>query len=97
VSDLHVATDADAIEKSPRVHLKCAEIVRLETLTSLDIDVGLVLDGAKNANLSAVIIIGEDEDGDFYFASNKSDGGDALWLLEKAKHKLLKIGGIIEE
>lgn len=97
MNDLHIATDEDAIEKPQRSHLKCAEVVRLETMTTLDIPPDLVLDGAKKADLSAVMVIGEEADGTFYFASNKSDGADALWLLEKAKYKLLRIGGIIEE
>jgi hypothetical protein len=43
--------------------------------------------------LAYVIIIGETDDGEFYFASSKASGPDVLWDLEKAKLVLLQEGG----
>lgn len=40
-----------------------------------------------------VCIIGYDEKGEWFFRTNISDGGAAMWLLQMAAHKLLKCGG----
>lgn len=50
------------------------------------------MDNAKEAGLTSAIILGWDEDGDIYFAASMADGGDALWLIEKAKRALLSYG-----
>ena len=69
-----------------------AEIITLDCVTYLDVPVERVLDAAKGRlDGGAVIIIGRDKDGELYFAANKADGGDALWLLEKAKLLLLEV------
>lgn len=60
-------------------------------VTRLDTPPERVIDGAGKANLSDVVIVGFTEDGDFYFASNKADAGDVVWLLEQAKFKLLRM------
>lgn len=49
-----------------------------------------VLEAAKG-RLKRVTIIGEDDNGSFYFAASHSDGPENLWALEMAKHKLLNI------
>jgi len=61
----------------------------LDTVTRLDIPAGRVIDGAKEADLETALVIGWDEDGEFYFASSKADGGCVLWLLELAKKELM--------
>lgn len=66
-------------------------VVFLPVVTRLDIPVERVLDMAKAAGLTQVLILGYDADGDEYFASNTADGPDNLWLLERAKKKLLDI------
>lgn len=60
-------------------------------VTCLDIDCERVLAGAAG-ELAHVIIVGYKHDGEFYFASNKSDGPECLWALEQAKMRLLEIG-----
>lgn len=67
-----------------------AEIITLDVITKLDIPVERVIDGAKKADLETAVVIGWDKDGEFYFASNKADGADVLWLLEQAKKRLLE-------
>lgn len=69
--------------------LKLAPVSILPVVTSHDIGVDRVLDGAVAANLDVAIVIGRTADGEFYFASNKSDGGAVLWELETARLKLL--------
>jgi len=68
-----------------------ADIINLPTVTYLDLPIERVLEGAGEANLSEIVILGFDEDGDFYFSASKASGGDVLWLLEKAKLGLLTV------
>ena len=50
----------------------------------------LVIDNAKKADLQTVVIIGFDKDGCEYFDASVQGGGTVLWLLERAKLKLLR-------
>jgi hypothetical protein len=65
------------------------DVVLLNVVTRLDIPVQRVLDGAVSADLEEVVVIGYDKEGQFYFSSNKANGGSVLWLLEQAKKELL--------
>lgn len=65
------------------------EVVELDMVTRLDIPVDRVLNNAPKS-MQAVVLVGWDENGEFYFASSKSDGGDVLWLLETAKKRLMQ-------
>lgn len=69
--------------------LKLAPVAVLPVVTSLDIDVQRVAEAAVDAQLERIIVIGRTADGDFYFASSKSDGGEVLWELETARLKLM--------
>ena len=61
-------------------------IVNLDVITTLDIDPNRVIESLKDAKLTDIIVIGYDEEGEFYFAGSKADGGEALWMLEMAKN-----------
>ena len=63
----------------------------LPVVTTLDLDVGSVLQAAIDAKPSYAMVIGENADGGLYFAASKSDGGEALWWMEKAKAALMEI------
>jgi hypothetical protein len=67
-----------------------SNIVDIGCITTLDLDPDRVLTNACG-ELSRVVIIGEREDGSEYFASSASDGGDVLWMMERAKLKLLRM------
>ena len=65
-------------------------VVDFNGITKLDLDPERVL--AKAAGkLQSVVIIGETKDGDEYFASSVADGGSVLWMIERAKLKLLRV------
>lgn len=66
-------------------------VVTLDILTSLDVPPERVLNGAIEADLQGAVVLGWTQDGDFYFASSIADGGNCMWLLEKAKLLLLTI------
>ena len=66
-------------------------VIPLNNVTRLDIPVDRVLQGADDADLEHVVILGYGkETGEEYFASSYADGGDVLWLLERAKLQLLR-------
>lgn len=80
------------VHRKPEPHLKmAAPVTILPVVTCLDIAVQRVLDGAAEALLDHVVVVGTTQAGDFYFASNKSSGPECLWLLEQAKLKLLNV------
>lgn len=70
-------------------NLKLVKVTVLPVVTSLDVDVQRVAQEAVDAELERVIILGRTADGEFYFASSKSDGGEVLWELETARLKLM--------
>lgn len=65
-------------------------LVYLDVATRLNIPADRVIDAAKG-NLDRVVIIGYDHDGAEYFASSIADGGEVNWLLDRCKHKLLRM------
>lgn len=65
--------------------------VRFSGTTTLDLDPTHVLAAALERGLTEVVVLGYDGDGDEYFASSKSDGGDVLWLLAMAQKNLLDV------
>lgn len=66
-----------------------AEIHIFNGITSLDIPVDRVLEQAIG-KLQGVVVLGYDEEGEFYGASNYADRGEVLWLLELCKKKLME-------
>lgn len=68
-----------------------SNVIEWNGVTSLDMPADRILENAKG-QLEGVIVIGyRTDDGSEFFASSYADGGDALWLLERAKKKLLDI------
>ncbi len=68
-----------------------AAIIPFTGITKLDMPADYVLEAAKQAKLSGVVIAGETEDGEEYFASSIASGPEALWLIERLKKKLLEV------
>jgi hypothetical protein len=67
-------------------------VILLGNITKLDLPVSRVLDAAKDlVDSGGVIVLGWGKDGDLYFSSSIADGGEVLWLMEKAKAALLEI------
>lgn len=67
------------------------DVIYGDFITRLDLPAERVLSGAQAADLRSVVILGYDQDGNEYFASSMSDGGTVLWLMERARLKLLRI------
>lgn len=68
-------------------------VIPLGNFTRIDLPVERVLDLARNrlTGQSGVVVIGWDENGELSFTSTFADGGEVLWLLEKAKQALLEV------
>ena len=64
------------------------EVVIFHGITVLDLDPDRTLREAEGV-LEHVVIIGRTKDGDEYFSSSVADGGDVLWMLERAKKAIL--------
>lgn len=64
-------------------------------VTVLDLDPDRVLSSAVG-ELECVVLIGRTKEGDEYFTSSVADGGDVLWMMERAKKALLEISDEIE-
>lgn len=63
-------------------------VVVLPVVTSLPLDPTRVL-GEAMGQVTKVVIFGVTETGEEYFASSISDGADILWMMERARHKLM--------
>lgn len=70
---------------------EAANVHGLDRITHLDVRPGLVLAAATKAELTGVVVLGYDADGDEYFASSLADGADVLWLMERLKLRLLTV------
>lgn len=72
------------------------DIVILPVETTLDLPLDRILDGALAAELSDCLLMGYDKDGHFYMASQTTEAGKLLILMERARAVLkrqLGIGG----
>lgn len=70
-----------------------ADNVRMFTgITPNNYDANVMLEAATRADLTDVIIMGWDKDGDLFFSASMGDGPECLWLIEKAKAALLSVG-----
>ena len=67
-----------------------AEVLPFTGITSLDVDPARILEAAKDAGLTEVVICGVNADGDEYFASSVADASAAGWHLDRAKWQLMR-------
>jgi hypothetical protein len=68
------------------------KVIPLGNISRLDLPTERVLETAKGHCTDGVVVLGFDDDGEFYFSSSIADGSSVIWLLEMAKKKLLEIG-----
>jgi hypothetical protein len=66
-----------------------ADIFIFNGITKLDLPPDRVLEQAVG-KLQGVLVIGFDHEGEFYGASSYADGGNAIWLLEVCKKRILE-------
>lgn len=63
----------------------------LNMVTRMDIPVDRVIDSIPR-DMAEIVVVGYTADGEFYFATNKANGPDVLWMLQMAAKKILEIG-----
>lgn len=68
-----------------------SNVVELSCQTTLDLPAERILGKALDADLETAVVVGFDKDGQFYFASTTADGGNVMWLFEKAKLALFGV------
>lgn len=66
-------------------------VVAFPGITRLDGDPAITLAEAVKEGLAHVVVIGETEDGEEYFASSVAGGPDVLWMLARAQKRLLEV------
>ena len=66
------------------------KVIPFGGITRLDLPVDRILDGAKEWGAQSVVVIGWDGEDEFAFTTSSADGGEVLWLLEKAKLELIE-------
>ena len=67
-----------------------AQVVPFTGITTLDVDPISVLEAAKEAGMTEVVICGFDADGNEYFASSMADAGAAGFHLDRAKWNVMR-------
>ena len=72
-------------------------IVELNCITKLDLPPEKVLSRAIDKDLESVVVVGITKDGDEFFASSMSDGGTAIYWLQRGIWRLNKMADKIEE
>lgn len=68
-----------------------ADILQFNGTTLHDLPVVQVLDAAKGKDLTSVLVIGLDQDGELYIASDNGRVAESVYLLERAKKYLLDL------
>lgn len=66
------------------------KVVRLDTITTLDLPARQVLEEALKEEFDDVVIIGKLEDGDAYYSTNRVNVGDVLLMLERFKLAIIE-------
>lgn len=65
------------------------KVVILDCATTLDIPVERALTGALDAELTEVVVMGWDKNGELWMGSSKAKKADILWLMERGKQFLM--------
>lgn len=67
-------------------------VVNWPHATRLDLPPQKIIDALPpGAEFDGIVIFGTKTDGSEYFASSYADGGDVLWLMERAKLLMLRM------
>jgi hypothetical protein len=66
------------------------KVIRLDTITTLDLQPELIIKGAMEEKFKDVVIMGLLEDGEAYYATNIANVGNVLLILERFKLAILE-------
>ncbi len=65
--------------------------------TRAPIDPAKILRAASEVEFETVVVLGHTLDGNLYAASSTADGGEVLWLMDRAKRMIHKYADELEE
>lgn len=81
----------------PGIEMKLPEnVIELSVVTAVDIPIDRILRRAGEANLSQVLVLGYEQDGELYTAASFASGPEMLWMLRMAEKRLIEIGDPVE-
>lgn len=66
------------------------DIINLPTETTLDIPADKVIAAVAKHELVEVVVVGWRPDGDLFVAASSASGATSLWLLERAKQRIME-------
>ena len=66
-------------------------VVDFPGITTIDLEPERIIEKAREAKLTDVVILGYDTDGNEWFASSITDGAEVVWLIERLKLELLRL------
>jgi len=69
-----------------------ADIYNFTGITTHKIPPEKLLEEALGHDLDTVVLLGYTKKGDEYFCCSTPDGGEVVWLLERAKFELMRMG-----
>ena len=67
------------------------KVILYSGITRLDLPPDRILEQAIGKELQGVVVLAYDKDGEEYFCSSYADGGTVLWMIERAKLRLLQV------
>jgi hypothetical protein len=64
-------------------------VVVLDVLTTINLPPERILNAALEADLAALVIVGYDKNGEYYFHSSIPHGATINWLLDQCKKRII--------
>jgi hypothetical protein len=64
-------------------------VVELKLLTTINLPPERILNAALEADLAALVIVGYDKNGEYYFHSSIPHGATINWLLDQCKKRII--------
>lgn len=64
------------------------DIIQFPGPTAAPIPPATILEKAAEREFTSIVVMGFTADGDLYAASSTSDGGEVLWMMERAKRRM---------
>ena len=64
-------------------------VVVLDVLTTINLPPERILNAALEADLAALVIVGYDKNGEYYFHSSIPHGATVNWLLDQCKKRII--------
>ena len=64
-------------------------VIALDVLTTINLPPERILNAALEADLAALVVVGYDKNGQYYFHSSIPHGSTVNWLLDQCKKRII--------